>query len=278
MNTPDFWVTEDLYGIYRSSMRYLELLHDEQTAFQHIQVYKTAYFGQALLLDEIVQLTELDNAGYHEMMVHIPMLACPQPRRVLIVGGGDGGTLQQVLRYPSVEQVVICELDRRVVEVCAEYFPAFGRPFDDPRANLIIQDAFVYLQETDLKFDVIIADTTDPVGEGEKLFSVAFYELMHRALAPGGAIVTQCEQIYFDQELIRGLMDIGHRLAACPAYYYAHVPTYPGGAIGFLYVSDTPWQNGLNKPYPPGTMNYLNPAVHQAAFALPEFFRRLLEE
>lgn len=278
MTENEQWITEYLYGVYATSLRYLELLHDEQSEYQHIQVFKTAYFGNALLLDGIVQLTELDNAGYHEMIVHVPMLACEHPRRVLIVGGGDGGALQQVLRYSTVEQIVVCELDRRVVEVCARFFPGFGRPFEDERVELVIQDAFDYLQRCKRKFDVIIADTTDPIGAAEKLFTREFYRLMVDALAPGGTAVTQCEQMYFDPELIKTMMGIARELTRQAAYYYTFVPTYPGGEIGFAYMSDVPWQNGLNKPYPPGEMRYLNPQIHQAAFALPEFFRRWLQD
>jgi spermidine synthase len=250
-------------------------LHEEQTAYQHLQVVNTKFFGKVLILDHIIQLTELDNAGYHEMIVHVPMLAHDHPQRVLIVGGGDGGALQQVLRYQTVEQVVLCELDRRVVESCREFFPEFGRSFDDARVELVIQDAFDYLQRTEHKFDVIIADTTDPVGEAAKLFSDEFYGLMMAALRENGVVVTQCEHIYLDTHLIKAMMEIARSLAHHPAYYYTTVPTYPGGGIGFLYISDVPWEKGLGKPYP-GPMNYLNREVHQAAFALPEFLKRLL--
>lgn len=270
------WFTEELHPYYRKSLRVKRILADEQTQFQHLQVVETEFFGNALILDGIIQLTEQDNMGYHEMIVHVPMLAVGAPRRVLIVGGGDGGSLRQVLRYPSVEQVVICELDRRVVELSRQYFPKFGDPWSDPRATLLVRDAFGYLEENPGQFDVIISDTTDPIGMAERLFSEEFYRLMVRALTPGGAAATQCEQPYFDTALIQSIYQAARALTKNPAYYYAQIPTYPGGGIGFMYVSDTPWQNGLNTPYPPGENEYLNPEVHRAAFALPEFFRRVL--
>jgi spermidine synthase len=192
------------------------------------------------------------------------------------VGGGDGGSLQQVLRHPSIEEVVICELDRRVVELSQEHFDFFGNPWEDPRATLLIRDAFDYLEESPDQFDVIISDTTDPIGMAKRLFSDEFYKLMVRALRPGGAAATQCEQPFFDQALIRQVYASARILTKNPAYYYAHVPTYPGGGIGFMYLSDTPWQHGLDAAYPPGTNTYLNPEVHRAAFALPEFFRSML--
>lgn len=271
------WLTEQLHPFYKTGLLYQEMLHDEQTQYQHLQVFSTEFFGRVLVLDGIIQLTELDNAGYHEMIAHIPMLAQTNPKHVLIVGGGDGGTLQQILRYDSVEQVVVCELDRRVVEVSQQFFPDFGKPFADGRVDLTIKDAFEYLQQTQRKFDVIIADTTDPIGPAEKLFTPAFYTLMVEALSPDGVAVTQCEQMYFDLHLIKNMVTIAKDLVRHPAYYHTLVPTYPAGGIGFLYMSNAPWRTGLDKAYP-GTMKYLNADVHKAAFALPEFLKTFLEK
>jgi spermidine synthase len=268
------WLNEDLHPYYRKSLLVKRTLADEQTEYQHLQVYETEFFGNTLVLDGIIQLTERDNMGYHEMIVHVPMLAVKNPRRVLIVGGGDGGSLQQVLRYPSVEEAVVCELDQRVVDISRQCFPKFGDPWSDPRAKLLVRDAFGYLEENPGQFDVIISDTTDPIGMAERLFSDEFYKLMVRALVPGGAGATQCEQYFFDTELIKQIYASARALTKNPAYYYAHIPTYPGGGIGFMYISDTPWTEGLNKHYPPGINHYINPDVHRAAFALPEFFRR----
>jgi spermidine synthase len=270
------WLTEELHPYYRKALCCEAMLVDEQTAYQHLQVAQTKYFGKTLVLDGIIQLTERDNMGYHEMITHVPLLTQTQPTSVLIVGGGDGGSLQQVLRYPSVQRAVVCELDQRVVEVSGEHFPDFGHPFEDPRAELVVQDAFQYLQTAEAQFDVIISDTTDPIGMAERLFSAEFYHLMAKALRPGGAIVTQCEQMYFDAALIRDIFGLAKQMARHPAYYHTLVPTYPGGGIGFMYISDVPWTAGLEKPYPPGVMHYLNPEVHRAAFALPEFFRTQL--
>ncbi len=267
------WFTEELHPYYRQSLKVRRILADEQTEFQHIQVIEAEFFGKTLILDGIIQLTERDNMGYHEMIVHVPMLAVGTPKQVLIVGGGDGGSLRQVLRYPCVEQAVVCELDRRVVELSRQYFSEFGDPWSDPRVNLVIQDAFEYLETHPGTFDVIIADTTDPIGMAERLFSEEFYHLLARSLTPEGAAVTQCEQPFFDLDLIKRLYQVACRQKRHVAYYYAHIPTYPGGGIGFLYLSDTPWEKGLEAPYPPGENAYLNPAVHRAAFALPEFFR-----
>ncbi|HMU92194.1 MAG TPA: polyamine aminopropyltransferase [Anaerolineales bacterium] len=270
------WFTEELHPYYRKGIRIKNILADEQTPFQHVQVVETEFFGKAMILDGIIQLTERDNMGYHEMIVHVPMLAVGQPKRVLIVGGGDGGSLQQVLRYPSVEEAIVCELDQRVVDLSREHFASFGDPWADPRARLLVRDAFGYLEENPSQFDVIISDTTDPIGMAERLFSEEFYKLMVRALTPNGAAATQCEQPFFDTELIKQIHHSAKTLTKNPAYYYANIPTYPGGGIGFMYVSNTPWENGLKTPFPPGKNQYINPEIHKAAFALPEFFRREL--
>lgn len=270
------WFTEELHPYYRKGIRIKNILADEQTPFQHVQVVETEFFGKAMILDGIIQLTERDNMGYHEMIVHVPMLAVGQPKRVLIVGGGDGGSLQQVLRYPSVEEAIVCELDQRVVDLSREHFASFGDPWADPRARLLVRDAFGYLEENPSQFDVIISDTTDPIGMAERLFSEEFYKLMVRALTPNGAAATQCEQPFFDTELIKQIHHSAKTLTKNPAYYYANIPTYPGGGIGFMYVSNTPWENGLKTPFPPGINQYINPEIHKAAFALPEFFRREL--
>jgi spermidine synthase len=271
------WFTEELHPYYRKGLRIKRVLADEQTQYQHLQFVETEFFGNAMILDGIIQLTERDNMGYHEMIVHVPMLAVGEPKRVLIVGGGDGGSLQQVLRYPSVQEAVVCELDQRVVDLSREYLArSFGDPWKDPRTKLLVRDAFGYLEENPGQFDVIISDTTDPIGMAERLFSDEFYKLMVRALVPGGAAATQCEQPFFDTALIKQIYEAAKKLVKNPAYYYANIPTYPGGGIGFMYVSDTPWENGLRASYPPGPNQYLNPEIHRAAFALPEFFRREL--
>jgi len=272
--TTNQWITEQLHPFYRTGLNYTEILHEEQTPYQHIQVIQTEFFGRVLLLDGIIQLTELDNMGYHEMMTHVPLLAHDNPKRVLIVGGGDGGALRQVLYHP-VEEAVLCEIDQRVVDVCIEFFPCFNNPFKDSRAKLVVQDAFEYLKSPDAKFDVIMSDTTDPRGAAEKLFTDTFYELMVSALNPNGVVVTQCEQMYFDKKLIQRMMNIAKKLVQKPAYYYTLVPTYPGGEIGFLYMSNSDWRKGIGKPYPKEA-RYFNPEIHVAAFALPQFLKELL--
>jgi spermidine synthase len=272
----NIWVTEQLYPTLRLSLCVEKILHEERSEYQRIQVLQTAYFGRTLILDGIIQITELDNAGYHELIAHVPALAVGAPKRALIVGGGDGATLKQLLRHPSLEEVVVCEIDRRVVEVCRQYFPSFAPAWDDPRVKLVVRDAFDYLAERPGAFDVICADTTDPVGMAERLYTEDFYRLVVQALAPNGAASLLGDQPYFSLDRIRSLLRAARDLVKHPAYYYAFVPSYSGGGAGFVYLSDVPWQAGLDRPYPPGQNDYLTPEIHRAAFALPAFIQRAL--
>ena len=164
------WFTEELHPYYRKGVRVKRVLADEQTQYQHLQFVETEFFGNAMILDGIIQLTERDNMGYHEMIVHVPMLAVGKPKRVLIVGGGDGGSLQQVLRYPCVEAAVVCELDQRVVDLSRQYFAAsFGDPWADPRTKLLVRDAFGYLDENPGRFDVIERRLLEKLLDEQKL-------------------------------------------------------------------------------------------------------------
>ncbi|GIU82946.1 MAG: polyamine aminopropyltransferase [Acidobacteria bacterium] len=271
------WFTEELYPFARISLNVRQILADEKSPYQHIQVFDTDRFGRVLVLDGIIQVTEFDHAAYHEMMVHIPALAVGNPKRALIVGGGDGAALKQVLRYPSIEEVVVCELDERVIEICRKFFPSFAPAWEDKRVNVNIGDAFEYLQKApESSFDLILSDSTDPIGIAENLFSKEFYRLIVRALTPEGAAACQCDQPDFNPELVRRLYETAAKLVKNPAYYWALMPSFVGGAIGMMYLSNKPWQDGLKTPYPPGENEYLNPEIHRAAFALPEHFKRTM--
>lgn len=270
------WITEQLLDDYHTSLSYKEMLYDHKSRFQHIRVIKNAFFGNVLLLDGVIQLTEMDNHGYHEMITHIPMLAHENPQNILIIGGGDGGALQQVLCYSNIKKITLCEIDKEVIDVCSKYFPGFGHPFNDPRVEIMIEDAFSYLGKGNKQFDVIIVDITDPIGEAKKLYTIEFYRMLKNALNKNGVISKQCENIFFNQSLILEMVENAKSFFKNVSYYYTLVPTYPGGSIGFLYMSEIPWVNGLSKQYP-CTMKYLNPGIHKSAFEIPEFFRAQME-
>ncbi len=247
--------------------------------FQKIEIYETATFGNMLVIDDIIMLTQRDNAGYHEMIAHVPLIAHPCPKTVLIVGGGDGGTLTEVLKHSCVEEVVLCEIDHKVIDLCNTYFPEFKAAFDDPRVTVVTQDAAVYIKTKHNHFDVICVDSTDPFGPGKALFQEAFYRNIVEALTDDGIAVTQSESLFLYADLIENLYTQNRRLFPHACYYYALVPTYPSGTIGFSFCSkrhDAFAHIDLQRIKALDNVRYYNEAIHRASFQLPQFLKERL--
>eukprot|EP00730_Choanoeca_flexa_P015091 TRINITY_DN6841_c0_g1_i2.p1 TRINITY_DN6841_c0_g1~~TRINITY_DN6841_c0_g1_i2.p1 ORF type:complete len:227 (+),score=43.51 TRINITY_DN6841_c0_g1_i2:51-731(+) len=160
------WFTElsPLWAGQAMSLQYTEVLEDVKSDYQHVQILKTAEYGNMLVLDGVIQVTERDEFAYQEMMVHLPMLSHPNPENVLIIGGGDGGVLREVLKHPSVKTATQCEIDGKVIELCKTHLPGLAKSYDDPKATVIVGDGFKYMQEHENEFDVIITDSSDPIG------------------------------------------------------------------------------------------------------------------
>ncbi len=223
----DDWLEERLNN-YGQRYRIKKLLYKERSPFQEIEVVETWDWGAMLLLDGAVQTTERDEFIYHEMLVHPPLLLHPAPRKVLIVGGGDGGVLRHSLQHP-VEEIYMVEIDEKVLEVCEKYMPSIaGDSLRDERARVLIEDGFAFLEEGGLKFDIIIVDSTDPIGEAKKLFSRRFYQLAYNALEKNGILVTQSGSLFYQPQLLR---DVYYKLSSLfphLAVIMMLVPTYPG--------------------------------------------------
>ena len=216
-----------------------ELLHAEDSPFQHIDVYEHPTFGRTLVLDGAVQTSERDEFLYHEMLVHVPLLAHAAPERVLVIGGGDGGTLRRVLEHPTVTDAVMVEIDERVTAVSREYMPSIGGEiWDDPRARVLFEDGNAYIHADGAPFDAIVVDSSDPVGPGIVLFETPFYARCLERLRPGGVFVAQVgSPIYFQDEM---RMAYRNARAAFPdvRLYLGHVTTYPGVVWGFMLCGD----------------------------------------
>ncbi len=254
-------------------------LHEERTPYQTIAVYDTATFGRLMTIDGFVMLTERDNFIYHEMMTHPVLYSHPDPRRVLIVGGGDCGCLREVLKHPEVERVVQVEIDERVTRLSERYFPELCESNGDPRAELRFQDALQWIQQAaPASLDVIIVDSTDPLGPAEGLFGAAFYADCHRALAPGGLLVHQSESPWFHKDSItvpmrRAMEQVG--FAGLATVFFPQC-TYPTG----WWTATIACRNGpvrlvreaaaAAKPFP---TRYYNLETHRAALAVPEFLK-----
>lgn len=256
-----------------------ECLYEDKTDHHHLIIFKNASFGRVMALDGIVQTTERDEFIYHEMMSHVPILAHGRARRVLVVGGGDGAMLREVLRHREVTRVTQIEIDRQVIELARRYLPNHSQgAFDDPRARIVIADGCRWVAETTDRFDVIIVDGTDPMGPGEALFQTDFYEACHRCLAPGGVMVTQNGVAFLQLDEVKDTASRLARLFTDWHFYTAPVPTYVGGLMTFAWASDDP---GLRHPEPALlqkryaaagiTTRYYTPECHLAAFALPRY-------
>lgn len=255
------------------------VLHEERTAFQEALVFENPLFGRVLALDGVVQLTERDNHLYHEMIAHVPLLAHGAARRVLIVGGGDGGTLKEVLKHP-VEQAVLVEIDAAVVALARRFFPdVSGGAFDDPRTRLVIADAVRWVAEADDRFDVIIVDSTDPAGPGEALFDAAFYRRCRALLQPGGLIAVQSGTAFYQPEALEA---VRARLAGAfgaARAFMTPVPTYAFGNLALVIAGADarrfcPSERTLRRRFAPlaGRTLYYDPQVHRAAFVMPPVF------
>eukprot|EP00218_Dolichomastix_sp_CCMP3274_P013491 CAMPEP_0170133896 /NCGR_PEP_ID=MMETSP0033_2-20121228/1599_1 /TAXON_ID=195969 /ORGANISM="Dolichomastix tenuilepis, Strain CCMP3274" /LENGTH=319 /DNA_ID=CAMNT_0010369431 /DNA_START=45 /DNA_END=1004 /DNA_ORIENTATION=- len=271
------------------SLKVEKILYEERSKFQDVMVFESASYGKVLVLDGVIQLTERDEFAYQEMITHIALSALPTPpKRVLIVGGGDGGVLREVTRHASVEKIDMAEIDGAVPEVSKRFFPSMAVGFDDPRATVNICDGLKFVRETPPgTYDAIIVDSSDPVGPASVLFEEPFFASLAKALRPGGVVCTQGECQWLHLNLIKEVADMCARIfeGGSVQYAYTTIPTYPSGQIGFMLCStaggDKVKFEAPQRPPPASDklppLRYYNSAVHSAAFVLPEFARKELE-
>jgi spermidine synthase len=246
-------------------------LWEGRSPYQHVEIIDTVPFGRALVLDGALQTTEADELLYHEPLVQIPLLAHPHPRRVLIVGGGDGGALRNVLMHDTVEWAVQVEIDRMVVEACREWLPGLaGGAFEHPRAELIIGDGLAYLRDVSEPFDVILVDSTDPVGPAEGLISEEFYRLAAGALSENGIFAMQTGSPLLMREELDAAAGRMRAVFPIVGTYLGHVPSYPGVLWSWTAGSKALDPSVPRRSPPPG-LRYYTPDVHRAAFALPGY-------
>lgn len=278
------WITEELHDGVRSSYRADKILFEANDGLQHLVIYENAQFGRMMSLDGIIQVTERDEFVYHEMMSHVPILAHGAAKRVGIIGGGDGGVLREVLRHKTVEAVTMVEIDRAVVDMCVEHMPMISNgAFDDPRTNLVITDGAAFVEETRERFDVLIVDSTDPVGPGEVLFRESFYAAAKECLIPGGVLVTQNGVPFVQGGELRSTMTKFKKLFADPSCYLSTIPTYVMGSMAHGWGSDDASLRAvplevLEERFAPlaGKTRYYTPEVHKGAFALPPYVSQYL--
>jgi len=278
----DEWYTETLHPSWRQTFRIDQVLHEEKSDLQDLIIFQNSTYGKVLALDGVIQTTEADEFVYHEMMTHVPLLAHGNVKKVLIIGGGDGGILREVLRHKKVEKAVLVEIDGSVVTFSKQYLPSLSKgAFDDPRTQVIIQDGCQYVKNSLEKFDVIICDSTDPFGPGAVLFTSEFYSDCHNLLAEGGIFVNQNGVPFLQGSEIGLTLKNRKNSFKNVGFYLGVIPTYAGGFMAFGWASDVDYTVTVDDLKTrlkdvQGEMKYYTPAIHLASFALPKFIADLM--
>lgn len=277
------WFTEvfDNGVVGGLSFREDEVLFDNRSPFQHIRVVSNSFLGRVMLLDDIVMLTEKDEFYYHDMLVHVPMACARDPRSALIVGGGDGGSVREMLKHPGLRRVVLCEIDAMVIEVSREFFPGLSSCLDDSRVEIVTADGIEYVKAHENEFDCICIDSTDPVGPAAGLFSAKFYGTVRTALTRGGAMSAQTESPAWDMDEVASIAGNMSQAFGNAYLYTLPIPCYPSGmwscTLSFKQDRDPARDFDRNRAeIVSRSCRYYNPDIHQACFALPNFMRQAL--
>lgn len=278
----ELWFTEEHTDNVRFSFRIDKQIESVQSDFQKIDIFQTPEFGKVLVIDGFVMLTEKDEFIYHEMITHVPMAVNPNIRKILVIGAGDGGTVRELTRYEAVEAIDMVEIDKKVVDVCMEHIPQTASRLNDERVNLYFEDGLKFVKTKTNEYDLIIVDSTDPIGPGVELFTQEFYENCFNALKEDGILVNQHESPYYKREA--DAMQRVHKkirsIFPVAGVYQVHIPTYGSGHWLFGFAS---------KKYDPVkdvneegwnllgiSTNYYNTDIHKGAFALPNYVKALL--
>ncbi len=279
------WFTESLHGDWEQTFKMDKVVFEVKTEHQDLVIFENPRYGRVLALDNIIQLTEKDEYSYHEMMAHVPLLAHGNAKKVLIIGGGDGGVLREVVKHKSVEMATLVDIDRGVIEMSQKYLPTLSNgAFDNPKTRIIIADGLDFVKTTEEKFDVVICDSTDPIGPGESLFTPEFFAECKRVLNAGGILVNQNGVPFVQGSCVTDTYDIFKEHFAAPGFYLVSVPVYVGGQMTLGWGTDNPdyarvslEELRLRMQDIEGSLKYYTPEVHQAAFALPQFILDLMQ-
>lgn len=274
----DLWYTEKQTNDFGITAKVKRTLQSEKTDFQQLDMLETKEWGNMLVLDGMVMTTERDEFVYHEMITHIPLFTHPNPKTVLVVGGGDGGVIREVLKHPSVEKAVLVEIDGQVIESSKKYLPSIAGKLTDPRVEVKVDDGFMHIAKSIAEYDVILVDSTEPVGPAVSLFTKGFYAGIDKALKPDGIFVAQSDNPWFKSDLIEQVFKDVKEIFPITKLYTANIPTYPSGLWTFTIGSK------LHHPLEVSTerfhdieTKYYTKAIHQASFALPKFVEQIIE-
>ena len=265
------------------SLRVQSVVHHSRSPYQDILIFDSTDHGRVLVLDGVIQVTERDEFAYQEMISHLPLYGHPCPRRVLVIGGGDGGVLREVAKHSCVESITLCEIDSEVIRLSKEHLPQLSVGYGDPRVEVKVMDGNVFMAANPGTFDVIITDSSDPIGPAGVLFETPFYDAMYQALAPGGVVCTQGENFWLHTDLIKPLIDGIKGKYSTVEYANISIPTYPSGGIGFIIGTKGREGDGVRRPKRREEarevvegFKYYDHEVHEAAFVLPAFARKAI--
>lgn len=272
------WVFESQLDNVKTCYKIKEKLHEEKSEFQKIEFFDTFDLGRMLVLDGIVQTTVKDEFVYHETMAHTAAFAHKNPENALVVGGGDGGVVRELLKHKSIKKIVLCEIDGRVVELSKKYLPEISSGLNDQRCETVIGDGIKYVHDHKNEFDLIFVDSTDPFGAAEGLFGGSFYREIFEALKEDGLFIAQTESPFYLPDVVKKVNDDAKKYFSMTKLVLTSIPTYPGGFWSFTIGS---------KKYDPAVINnsnslsfktrYYNHEIHRASFALPEYVKELLD-
>ena len=280
------WVEETFHEHWRVALKADKVLHEVKTKHQDLVIFTNKTWGTVLMLDGVCQLSTSDEFIYHEMMAHVPLMAVARPKRVLVVGGGDGGVLREVLKHPSVTKATLCEIDRTVIDTALKFYPEIpGKVFDDPRADVVIADGLKFVAETNERYDAIIVDSSEPIGPSAVLHTKQFFADCRRALKDGGTLVTQNGLPFHFPDHLRETTKYFASLFDVAAPFLCTQPCYFGGPFALNLASDDKMILAVTektlaqrqKRRGLGDLKYWTPGVHKGAFALPAYIAKAAE-
>ncbi|KAH3660402.1 hypothetical protein OGAPHI_006988 [Ogataea philodendri] len=275
--------SEEFFPGQAMRLRVEKILHAERSKFQDVLVFKSTDFGNVLVLDGIIQVTERDEFAYQEMITHVPMFAHPSPKKVLVIGGGDGGVLREVLKHDCVEKATLVEIDESVINLSRKYLPKMSHALDHEKVQVVLADGFEFLKNTAAKhesekYDIIITDSSDPEGPAEAFFQKQYFELLYNALNANGMVISMAsENIWLNIDKLKTLKDICSQVFSVTECCYCTIPTYTSGQIALMCCSKNP-QLKVSVPHRHESRDreselfrYYNNAIHGASFVLPRW-------
>ena len=277
-------VSDTMWPGQAMSLRVEKILHVEKTKYQDLLIFQSTDYGKVLVLDGAIQATERDEFAYQEMIAHLALNSHPNPKKVLVIGGGDGGVLREIVKHECIEEAVLCDIDEGVINNSKKFLPGMSVGFEHPKVKVHVGDGFKFLDDYKNTFDVIITDSSDPEGPAAALFEKPYFQLLSDALTENGVITTQAESIWIHLDIIKNLKKSCAEIFPNVAYSYCTIPTYPSGQIGFMVCTKNK-NVDLTKPLrsvdakaEQKLYRYYSKEIHEASFVLPNFARYALLE